>query len=239
MYHGKFGSNFSILDLENPKRAAFFTAAIFIVTWLVLSQISGPSDAWVVPENLPHQGGYSADTPGLRAASVLENYFLGGAPFSNWFFLSIVLLAIACWRMKKETLFASLTTLIIALSVLWYTHAPTARHRCKLPASLCASNLVNIGTAMEFYKEEHDDYPQQLPALLPGHLRELPTCPISKMDYELEFLPNGYLVRCRPHPKYYAGNDCTGSGKGYLSLRDGGEVLVYSSEDGLRGLPDD
>lgn len=67
----------------------------------------------------------------------------------------------------------------------------------------------------------------------------MPTCPLTGEGYVMLPSLSGFLIRCRPHPRYYFGNDCTSLGKNYLSLRTGGEVLSYSSEEGLLGFPKD
>lgn len=224
---------------ENRKKAAFFTAVIFIVAWLILSQIPGPSDAWVVPENLPHQGGFSADTPGLRPASLLEWYFLSGSPCYSPVYWLLVFLSFGLWWKKKHAGLACAVTAVVALSILWSAEAPVVRHRCQLPNRFCASNLANLRTAMELFKEERGEYAESVQDLLPDHIRTLPKCPLTGVGYELESSSQGYVIRCRPHPRYYAGNDCTGFGKNYLSLRKGGEILSYSSEEGLLGFPNE
>lgn len=224
--------------LNSERKAVLWAAAFLFSSYFALSMMSGDG-AWVVPVNLPHQGGYPADTPGLRPTNLIESYFLDGSPFYGWLFCSVLVLSFVVWKKKHLTYLASLVTLAVALAALWYTHAPTVRHRCKLPASLCASNLKNIAAGMEFYREEHGNYPTLLSELLPEYIRELPSCPIGGAGYELDSLPNRFAVTCHPHPPYYAGNDCTGIGKGYLSRREGGEVLVYSSDEGLGGFPED
>ena len=42
----------------------------------------------------------------------------------------------------------------------------------------CQSNFKNMGTALEYYAEEHKgQYPEKLEMLTPGYIRAIPTCP--------------------------------------------------------------
>lgn len=92
---------------------------------------------------------------------------------------------------------------------------------------------------MELFKEENGSYPQQLSALIPSFVPTLPSCPLAGESYRVESSSEGFIIRCRPHPRYYSGNDCTSTGKNYLSLQTGGEVLSYSSDEGVLGFPED
>ena len=218
--------------------SVLLTAILLGVGYLTLTTMPG-DPAWAVPVNIPHQGGYAAGTPGLRPVNLLESCFLNGSPYFSLLYWGSVFLTAVSWRRKMTTMFAPTLIVVVALTLVWADNAPALGHRCQSPTTLCASNMKNLRTALEMYKESHGHEATTLSSLCPDELRVLPKCPLTGVGYEFKVLSDGYSMQCQPHPPYFAGNDSTVSGKNYLSLRPGGELLRYSSEHGLSGKPTD
>lgn len=78
----------------------------------------------------------------------------------------------------------------------------------------CVSNLKNIGTAIEFYRMDHNKRcPQKLGDLTPGILTNLPRCPVTWTDtYSSSYRSSGntYSIYCcgRNHVSLGIGTDC-------------------------------
>lgn len=66
----------------------------------------------------------------------------------------------------------------------------------------CKSNLKNLATGLEGFREKARRYPDRLDALVPGHLSAIPTCPTSGKDtYRGGYLISGdatqFTLMCR------------------------------------------
>lgn len=65
--------------------------------------------------------------------------------------------------------------------------------------TVCAQNLTVIGSAIELYKQDHDDLPKSLAELVPKYLVEVAVCPSTKKDtYSVGYrrIAGGYSLRC-------------------------------------------
>lgn len=65
----------------------------------------------------------------------------------------------------------------------------------------CKTNLATLGTAVELYASDtHGQPPADLGHLLPGYLKELPTCPAAtSMSYRYELQGKNYTIWCEGH----------------------------------------
>lgn len=219
---------------ESTGRAGGLTFVSTLFPILSLHAMPAPDDNWVVPEGLPHQAGFPAGTEGLRPVSLLEWFFLNGAPGFGALvgclaLLSVILYFFSPISKKPVAMTGSALAVLIAVSC-W--QAPSSRHRCQSLESQCRHNLWNIGSALEEFKEDTGAYPQSLKVLVPDDRFGLTACPLTGLGYELQSTEEGYTISCRPHPAQYSGDDLTIFGKSYLSLRPGGKLLSYSSEFG-------
>ena len=77
----------------------------------------------------------------------------------------------------------------------------------------CQSNMKNIGTALECYRQDNNDlYPPNLAMLTPGYLKTIPTCPSGKMKrggyaatYRVRWNYKEYSFYCNGLNHHYVG----------------------------------
>ena len=66
----------------------------------------------------------------------------------------------------------------------------------------CQSNLKNVATALEMYGQDNQgQYPPEIRKLVPGYLRQIPTCPAAGADsytvtYQVSLEPDLYSYSC-------------------------------------------
>jgi type II secretory pathway pseudopilin PulG len=95
------------------------------------------------------------------------------------------------------------TTLLAVGGVLATVLVPDfVRSRAEVQLGNCASNLKNIGVAMDMYAADNaGQYPPTLGALAPNYLRAIPTCPAAASDtysanYQRGTTPASYTLVC-------------------------------------------
>lgn len=215
------------LEQRKPLNGAIGITILFSFILICLDNIPSSELNWRVPEGLPHQGGFPIETPGLRPLSLLELYFVQGAPEVFSVLIAICLfLGVFHLRYRVFTKTSWITPLLPFFAA-YFLVAPLATHRCQSPETACRSNIKNIVTAAELYRQDNGRYPTRLEELAPNYLRNFPDCPLTGRGYSL---PDQEVltVRCRPHPPHYSGNDISSNGNEYMSFRSGNdEVFEY------------
>jgi len=64
-------------------------------------------------------------------------------------------------------------------------------HCCRSGLSVCGSNLRLLGSSLEMYTADHAGrFPTRFSSLVPGYLKQMPTCPASGIDS----YSTGYVV---------------------------------------------
>lgn len=106
---------------------------------------------------------------------------------------------------KKSAGFPWITLLIVVL--LFLSGVYLALNYIKANRSgqsiQCASNLKNIGTALEMYSTDNaGHYPSSLDSLTPNYLKIIPTCASAGSDtysqgYVFNAAPDTYTISCR------------------------------------------
>ncbi len=104
-------------------------------------------------------------------------------------------------------------------------------HFKERPAA-CASNLKNIGTALDFYQVDTGSYPPGLDKLLPGYMRSLPSCPSARRDTYSRSYQHSYGTR--PEEQNYT-IFCEGSY--HLTYTRQPNLPLYSRRNGIVAAP--
>lgn len=132
--------------------------------------------------------------------------------------------------MKREKGF-TLYELLLVLSIIVLLNSmfpPTfMKARTCGQYSQCQSNMKDLGTALEYYADEHKGhYPEKLEMLTTGYIRTIPTCPSAFTNY---VYTNSYRTSpdFKAYTFYCAGNNHAGVGAGR-------NYPKYGSIEGLR-----
>lgn len=77
----------------------------------------------------------------------------------------------------------------------WLESHPDFWHPEKV--GVCASQVLQIGEALESYKMVKGEYPRSQYELVPNYLTELPTCPVAgRVTYRTSFYEDHCVVEC-------------------------------------------
>jgi len=76
--------------------------------------------------------------------------------------------------------FMTVTFIIAGLAAMIIPNIHRAVHKAKFTA--CISNLKNMGSVLEQYRNENEEYPETLTHLVPSYLESIPYCPGANGD---------------------------------------------------------
>ncbi|MCD4784752.1 MAG: prepilin-type N-terminal cleavage/methylation domain-containing protein [Candidatus Eremiobacteraeota bacterium] len=85
-------------------------------------------------------------------------------------------------KQRAFTLIEIMTVIFIiaAIAVLTIPHFRRSIEKAQLAG--CQSNLRNIASVVEQYRNEHEYYPENLKIMTPHYLTTVPTCPAAHID---------------------------------------------------------
>ena len=109
-------------------------------------------------------------------------------------------------RVFNISIFNITITLLVVLAGFAFFERQKENARIRNRLTRCKSNLKNISIGLEMYEVDHQDLPDNLQALTPDYLTQIPACPAAGRDtYSESFIKkNGaYTLHCsgNHHPQ--------------------------------------
>ena len=105
-------------------------------------------------------------------------------------------------KQKAFTMIEIMTVMFIIAAIAALTIPHFRRSVQKAHLAACQSNLRNIASAVELYRNDTEYYPDDLKKLTPDYLKNIPTCPAVDLDtygpgYVVNDDKSAYTVSCK------------------------------------------